>query len=145
MSARGRSALSTLLILGALSGSLIAVAAPGRSGAVPPVNLPALSAVAPKDADEPAGASTESPRPANDLEVLSYRATESGLVADMPDGTTAELTLDAGLQAHLEGVLRRYEVPYGAVVAMEPASGRVLAYVSHSSANPDAGDLARNA
>lgn len=104
---------------------------------------PSLSASAPKDA--PADAEPEAPPPpAADLEPLSYARTESGLVAEMPDGNTAELTLDASLQAHLEDVFRRYEVPYGAAVAMDPRDGRVLAYVSHSSANPDAGDLARD-
>lgn len=63
-------------------------------------------------------------------------------VAGMPGGRRAVLTLDPGLQERVEGILRRYEVPFGSVVALEPTSGRVLAYVSHSSANPDAGDLA---
>ncbi|HJL49735.1 MAG TPA: penicillin-binding transpeptidase domain-containing protein, partial [Polyangiaceae bacterium LLY-WYZ-15_(1-7)] len=66
---------------------------------------------------------------------------EGRRVARLEGGRRAVLTLDPGLQAHLEGELARYEVPYGAVVAMEPSSGRVLAYVSHSSANPGAGDL----
>jgi peptidoglycan glycosyltransferase len=35
-------------------------------------------------------------------------------------------------------------VPYGALVAIEPSTGRVLAYVSHSSADPAAGDVARD-
>ena len=63
-------------------------------------------------------------------------------VAGLPSGRRAVLTLDAELQEHVEGVLRQYEVPFGSLVALEPSSGRVLAYVSHSSANPDAGDLA---
>ena len=63
------------------------------------------------------------------------------LVSELKDGRKAELTLDPALQSHLTKVLARYEVPYGAVVALEPRTGRVLAYVSHSSANPDAGDL----
>jgi cell division protein FtsI/penicillin-binding protein 2 len=36
-------------------------------------------------------------------------------------------------------------VPYAGVVALEPASGRVLAYVSHSSAEPNGPDQALNA
>ncbi|MFT5359297.1 MAG: peptidoglycan glycosyltransferase [Polyangiales bacterium] len=63
-------------------------------------------------------------------------------VAGMPGGRRAVLTLDPGLQDHVESLFRRYEVPYGSVVALNPSTGRVLAYVSHSSANPDAGDLA---
>jgi cell division protein FtsI/penicillin-binding protein 2 len=69
---------------------------------------------------------------------------EGKRVADLAGGAVAELTLVPELQAHVAKVLRDYQVPYGALVALEPKSGRVLAYVSHSSANPDAGDLARD-
>ena len=41
-------------------------------------------------------------------------------------------------------MFEQYGVPYGALVALDPKTGRVLAYVSHSSANPDAGDLVRD-
>ncbi|MEM6958267.1 MAG: penicillin-binding transpeptidase domain-containing protein [Myxococcota bacterium] len=57
----------------------------------------------------------------------------------------AVLSLDPGLQQHVANVFRRYEVPFGAFVAVEPATGRVRAYVSHSSANPGAGDLVLDA
>ncbi len=43
----------------------------------------------------------------------------------------AILTLFPRLQAHLEQEFRRYHVPFGAVVAIEPETGKVLAYVSH--------------
>lgn len=66
------------------------------------------------------------------------------VVARLPEGRTAELSLESGLQAHVEAILRRYEVPYGALAAMDPRDGRLLAYVSHSSANPAAGDLVRD-
>ncbi len=145
MSARARSALSTLLLLGALSGSLLAVAAPGRLGGSTSAQPPALSAVTPKSGGTAKPAESAPLPPAHDLEPLSYSRSEDGrLFAELPDGDSAELTLDPDLQAHLEGVFRRYEVPYGAAVAIEPSTGRVLAYVSHSSANPDAGDLARD-
>ncbi len=62
----------------------------------------------------------------------------------LEDGGRAVLTLDTGLQAHATSILERYDVPFGAIVAMEPSSGRVLAYVSHSSQNPDAPDLVRD-
>ncbi|MEM1418478.1 MAG: penicillin-binding transpeptidase domain-containing protein, partial [Myxococcota bacterium] len=63
-------------------------------------------------------------------------------VARLGERRRAVLTLDPPLQMHLEDELERFAVPYGAVVAIEPATGRVLAYVSHSSANGRAGDLA---
>ena len=76
---------------------------------------------------------------------LSHRLRAGRHVAQLREGRTAELTLDAGLQAHVEEILKRYEVPYGALMAVEPRSGRVLAYVSHSSADPTVGDLVRDA
>ncbi|HEX7477326.1 MAG TPA: penicillin-binding transpeptidase domain-containing protein [Polyangiales bacterium] len=65
--------------------------------------------------------------------------------ARLAAGTRVELTLDVALQTRIEKLLADYAVPYGALVALDPQSGRVLAYVSHSSANPAAGDLARDA
>lgn len=67
------------------------------------------------------------------------------LVSPLDGGSRAVLTLHPGLQAHVEARFREYEVPYGAVVAIEPSSGRVLAYVSHSSRNPRGGDLVLDA
>lgn len=63
-------------------------------------------------------------------------------VSPLDGGRRAVLTVDPPLQEHVESMFQRYEVPYASVVAIEPSTGRVLAYVSHSSANPDAGDLA---
>jgi cell division protein FtsI/penicillin-binding protein 2 len=75
---------------------------------------------------------------------LAVRELDGRMVSDLTGGRRAELTLDAGLQAFIAKLLRSYAVPYAAVVAIEPSSGRVLAYVSHSSADPAAGDLARD-
>lgn len=96
-----------------------------------------------RPAPRPARPSPRSPRDAllEGFDPLVHEADGPRRVSRLSGGRTAVLTLDARLQAHLEGQLARYEVPYGAVVAMEPATGRVLAYVSHSSASPDAGDL----
>lgn len=66
------------------------------------------------------------------------------LVSPLDGGARAVLTLHPGLQAHVAARFAEYEVPYGAVVAIEPRTGRVLAYVSHSSANPRASDLVRD-
>ncbi|MBK8173611.1 MAG: penicillin-binding protein [Sandaracinaceae bacterium] len=72
---------------------------------------------------------------------LQHHVDGERLVSDLPNGNHVELTLDPGLQAFTEDVLEEYRVPFGALVAMDPHTGRVLAYVSHSSANPNAGDL----
>jgi peptidoglycan glycosyltransferase len=75
---------------------------------------------------------------------LETRVEGERVVSDLPSGNKALLSIDLGLQDHLVRELGSYEVPYAAVVAIDPRTGRVLAYVSHSSANPDAGDLARD-
>lgn len=50
----------------------------------------------------------------------------------LDSGERALLTLDPVLQAHVEKLFVQYQVPAAALVAIEPSSGRVLAYVSHS-------------
>jgi penicillin-binding protein A len=49
----------------------------------------------------------------------------------LESGERVELTLSPKLQTHVQRVFARYAVPAGAFVAIEPKSGRVLAYVSH--------------
>lgn len=46
------------------------------------------------------------------------------------------LTLDAEVQDKLTALLEKYDTPYGAVVALEPSTGRVLAMAEHSGADP---------
>ncbi|MBZ0117404.1 MAG: penicillin-binding protein, partial [Sandaracinaceae bacterium] len=75
------------------------------------------------------------------LDPRRHRVEDGVSVADLAGGSTALLSIDPGLQAHVAGLYARYEVPYGALVALEPATGRVLAYVSHSSAEPNGPDL----
>ncbi|MCC7536934.1 MAG: penicillin-binding protein [Deltaproteobacteria bacterium] len=76
------------------------------------------------------------------LDLRRARSRDGALEADLADGRRAKLTLDPDLQRAVKRLLARYELPYASVVAMEPTTGRVLAYVSHSSANPSAPDLA---
>jgi penicillin-binding protein A len=57
----------------------------------------------------------------------------------------AVLTVDPALDGFIAKLLKRNEVPYAGVVAIEPESGRVLAYVSHSSAEPHGADRALDA
>lgn len=62
-------------------------------------------------------------------------------VAPLGDGE-ALLTIDPDLQARLEHQLASWGVPFGVVVLMEPASGRVLALAQYSRAEPKRRDLA---
>jgi cell division protein FtsI/penicillin-binding protein 2 len=79
------------------------------------------------------------------LDPLVHREEDGSMLSDLPGDQTVILTLDARLQNAMEAYFDRYEVPYAGLVAIEPSTGRVLAYVSHSSADPNAGDLARDA
>jgi len=51
-----------------------------------------------------------------------------------PNGVTLYYTLDVALQQTMEALFRQYRVPYGAFVAMDPNTGRILALVEYSSA-----------
>jgi peptidoglycan glycosyltransferase len=46
------------------------------------------------------------------------------------------LTVDPLLQGQLTRIMQDYQVPYGAAVVIEPATGRVLALAEHSQAQP---------
>lgn len=83
--------------------------------------------------------------PLKGLDPRKHALEGDALVSNLGGGRKAQLTLNPKLQAHIESVLARYEVPYGALVALDPHTGRVLAYVSHSSESKSAGDLCRDA
>lgn len=53
-------------------------------------------------------------------------------LAPLEDGAMAELTLEPRLQQKMSKLLDDYNVPWGAVVALDPRDGRVLAMVEHS-------------
>ncbi len=61
----------------------------------------------------------------------------NGLTATTPDGTVLHYSIIPGLQERIQRYLESYHVPYGIVVALEPASGRILAIAGHSSLMPD--------
>jgi len=56
-------------------------------------------------------------------------------VVSLEDGSVATLTLDVAVQQALTELYAKNEVPHAALVAIEPKTGRVLAYVSHESAD----------
>ncbi len=60
-------------------------------------------------------------------------------------GYRAVMTLDPGLNSFVEGVLRRYQVPEAGFVALDPKTGKVLAYVSHAEDAEDKRDLVLDA
>ncbi|HEY3446984.1 MAG TPA: penicillin-binding transpeptidase domain-containing protein [Myxococcales bacterium] len=77
---------------------------------------------------------------AKDVDFLAQAVLRDGkLVVDPPPSATAEqsvpvrtLTVDPRYQKELTALLKSYAVPYGAIAAVEPASGRVLALAEYS-------------
>lgn len=52
------------------------------------------------------------------------------------EGQQRQLTIDVALQEQLTEVLKTYQTPWAAVVAIEPSTGRVLAMAEHSEVDP---------
>src|SRR5690349_19150992 len=77
------------------------------------------------------------PEPRVDLQSITRQGPL--FLADLEDGGAAELTLDAGLQDAVEEVLARYQVPFGAAVALSIPDGRVLALAGRSARDPSLG------
>lgn len=55
------------------------------------------------------------------------------------EGREALLTIDPVLQQKMDWLLQDYDVPWGAVVALDPRSGRILAMAEHAAAEADGG------
>ena len=64
------------------------------------------------------------------------RLTGEQLTAPLPDGGTVNYGINRELQERVKKVMEASNVPYGAFVAVEPKTGRVLALAGHSSVNP---------
>ncbi|WP_243369993.1 penicillin-binding transpeptidase domain-containing protein [Geotalea sp. SG265] len=58
------------------------------------------------------------------------------LSARLPDGGTVVYAIDEPLQRRVTRLMEDFQVPYGAFVAIEPKTGRILALASHSSTDP---------
>jgi len=59
----------------------------------------------------------------------------------LDDGTRVTLTLDPRLQDVAQSTLERYKVGWGAVVALRPDTGEVLAFAEHAERRPDLSHL----
>lgn len=66
-------------------------------------------------------------------------------ISRFKNGVTASYTLDAAIQLSVKSYFEKYNVPYGAFVAMAPKTGRILALVDHSTRDPSAKDLSLRA
>src|SRR5690554_4625452 len=65
------------------------------------------------------------------------------LVQHLPNGGKVYLTLEPDVQSRMTRVFDEYNVPHGGSALVEPETGRVLALVSHSQAQPTKEKLAR--
>ena len=65
------------------------------------------------------------------------------LVQTLKDGSKVTFTVDPDVQASLEKMLDDYNVPHSGVVLIEPSTGKVKAFVSHTEGKPVVEDLAR--
>jgi cell division protein FtsI/penicillin-binding protein 2 len=74
------------------------------------------------------------------LDLRQKTLAADALVAPLPNKNRAVLTLSPSLDRFVRQLLERYQVPYAGVVAVEPKTGKILSYVSHSSAEPESDD-----
>lgn len=58
------------------------------------------------------------------------------MYAPLRDGGTVSYTIDPQVQERVLKVMEQFQVPYGAFVAIEPKTGRILALAGHSSVDP---------
>ncbi|MEM7437197.1 MAG: penicillin-binding transpeptidase domain-containing protein [Myxococcota bacterium] len=80
--------------------------------------------------------------PFADVDIGRAKRVDHHMVAPRGDGTQAVLTVDPGLQTYIQDLFRKYDVPAGGLVAIEPRSGRVLAYVGYEAGKGDNADVA---
>ncbi|WP_245682646.1 penicillin-binding transpeptidase domain-containing protein [Archangium gephyra] len=106
-------------------------------GLVPPVPVPS------READPPI-TRLRSLTAKQDVLARAKKDVQGRLVVPGPKGDVP-LTIDPVLQSQLNGILSQYRVPYGAVVVLEPSTGRVLAMAEHSRAQPGLRGLATRA
>jgi cell division protein FtsI/penicillin-binding protein 2 len=69
--------------------------------------------------------------PFTDVDIAKAKPGPGSWVVPRRDGTRAVLTVDGELQSYIQTLFSRYDVPAGGLVAIEPKSGRVLAYVGY--------------
>ncbi len=75
------------------------------------------------------------------LQTLIDAADFAGHVRDSL-GNTISLTIDQSMQQTAEGLLLRWGVPWGSIVAMDPRSGAIRAIASHSAYEPGGEEVA---
>lgn len=80
--------------------------------------------------------------PFADVDIANAKPGSEGWVVPRRDGSRAVLTVDHELQSHIRSLFRRYEVPAGGLVAIDPKTGRVLAYVGYEAGKGESSRVA---
>lgn len=70
------------------------------------------------------------------LDLLRMDVRPRRVTSPLRDGKTAELTVDPVLQRAAMAELKRYKVPEGGVVLMEPSTGKILTWASYVNEGP---------
>jgi peptidoglycan glycosyltransferase len=116
------------ILLGAYPIVSLLISARNASSSVTPAQPPKIKAYSPLDP-------YKSFQLAVDALPALYSKDES-LCAPLPDGGTITYSIDPDLQERMTKVMQAYQVPYGAFVAIEPKTGKILAMTGHSAINP---------
>jgi cell division protein FtsI/penicillin-binding protein 2 len=77
------------------------------------------------------------------LDPAKAEVVDDKLVQTFEDGSKVVFTIEPDVQRRLEKMLDDYNVPHGGIVLIDPPTGRVLAMVSSTEAEPAIPDLAR--
>ena len=80
--------------------------------------------------------------PFTDVDISKAKPGSEGWVVPRRDGTRAVLTVDHDLQSHVRSLFNRYDVPAGGLVAMDPRTGQVLAFVGYEAGKGDSARVA---
>lgn len=109
-----------------------------RADAIPLVASSPLAKPAAIKPEDPVAVATRAADlvPPEALDLKAAKVVDGRYVIDLADGRRVTLTLIPALQQRAEQVLQKYDVPIGALVAVEPATGRVLALADHSAEKP---------
>ncbi len=75
--------------------------------------------------------------PAAQIDPDRAQIVDGRLVQTLDDGAVVRFTLDPAIQRAAVDVMERFQVDYGAVVAIRPATGELLAMAEHAEGRPD--------
>ncbi len=111
--------------VGAAAGIILALV-PVVRGGFTPLSQPLRKLVRPSAAPAP------NPIPKLDgIDLLRMDIRPQRVTAPLPEGRTAELTLDPVVQRAARAQMQRYRIPEAGTVLMEVKTGRVLTYASY--------------